>query len=674
VVEERLGVSFPDPYRWLEDNTEEVRAWQRAQAQLASGTVRNWTGYDRLRQEVERFYVGRTVAPRHAAGRWFVAERVEGASQVRAIVTERLGEPGRVLFDPADEDPRSPPFLSWISPSPDGRVLALGVCRDGSERNTIRLIEVASGRLLAGAPTQTLMDSWLGGAQWLADSSGFFFTALAGDPRKFSKRIYFHRLQGPTQVEPVPLLTGGKDYVGVLVSRCGRWAIAMERMLTPVPVAIRDLARPDARWGPFVTRVEGLLAGHVVGDRYLALTNVGASRGRIVAVDLDAPDPNDPAGWTEIVAESEAVLRSIQPVGERLYVHALVDTYSVVRIFDGEGRDQGEAPLPAKGAIAEPPFPMMSVFSSQPADAYVFGFSAFTQSGGLYLHRPGEDRAETLVRPKLRIEGVVVEDRWAEAADGVRVPYHAVRLASLDMVRSQPTLIYAYGSAGIPTLPQFPGAIAAFIESGGVYVLGHPRGGGELGMDWWHGGVLQNRQNSYDDLFAIAEDLIARGVTTPELLGVTGGSAGGLMSGVAVTQRPELWRVAVPRVPVLDLIGGLRDPYIDYVARLEYGDPDDPRSIPHIASFSPYQLVADGVDYPAVYIDAGDADPRCAPWHARKFAARLQHAQAGESPILLHVWDNAGHGWATTKDVQVDEDSEWLSFIMRELGLTPRAE
>ncbi|MGH8211042.1 MAG: prolyl oligopeptidase family serine peptidase [Steroidobacteraceae bacterium] len=673
-VDERAGVQFPDPYRWLEESTDEVRRWQQQQSELAADSVRRWPHFESLKRWVAHFSVARAALPRRVGNRWFRISASEGATQARVIVAESPGAEGRVLFDPVSENAHSPPFVSWISPSPDARTLALGVCADGSENNTVRLIDVATGERLEGAPNQVLMDAWLGGVHWLKDSSGFYYTALTGSTHDFRQAIFFHRMgtAPPTQPVPIPIPGDSRDYRGVMVSRCGRWAAAVHRILTPTPVALLDLTHPNGEWRPFVTDVAGVVAGHVLGDRYIAMTDVEAPRGRVVAIPLDSATPNDPASWQVIVPESEAVIRGLTPVANRLYVNELVDTYARVRVFDGDGSPLGEAPLPGKGAIAELPFPIMNLFSKVHDDAFVFGYSSLTQSAGIYRHRPGEERLETLIEPEVRIENAVIEDRWVTSADGTRVPYHTVRLDSVAPQRPQPTLIYAYGSGGVPLNPQFPGgAAAAFVTAGGVFVQGHLRGGGEFGRNWWRDGVLKNRQNSYADLYAIAEDLIARGATAPRLLGVTGGSAGGLMSGVAITQRPDLWRVAIPRMPILDLIGSARTPYGLYVGALNYGDLNDAKEVRRVAGFSPYQLVTDGTVYPAVYIDAGDTDPRCPPWHARKFAARLQAAQAGEAPILLHVWEKVGHGWATARDVQIEESTEWLAFAMQCLGLIP---
>ena len=453
------------------------------------------------------------------------------------------------------------------------------------------------------------------------------------------------------------------------MSRDGRWVVASRNIIQPKPVAVLDLTDAAAGWRTFITDLDATVVGHAIGDEYVAITDHDAPRGRVVAISMTSPGGGDPAGWRVLVPESEAVLRSITPVGDLLYIVELVDTYARVRIVDRDGAEVALVPLPGRGTVAEPPFQIMTLPPHGHPDAFLFAFSSLTESWGIYRHRPGYDGLETLREPDVRIDAIV-EDRWATSADGTRVPYHLVHRPEVRADAPQPTLIYAYGGFGAPCYPWFPRAgMAAFVDAGGVFVHGHLRGGGDLGRDWYQGARMGNKQNSYDDLFAIAEDLIAAGWTAPHRLAVTGASHGGLLAGVAITQRPELWRAAVPRFPRLDLLGSCREPYGRASVLEEHGDPEDPEAVTRIVSLSPYQLARDGVAYPAVYIDAGDTDPRCPPYHGRKFAARLQEATSSDLPILLRVWENVGHGWATAKDVEVTQNTAFLAFLMRQLGM-----
>ena len=664
------GVRFDDPFRWLEQETPQTKEWQARQSELASTYVRQWPFFDDLRALVNRCNTERrAVLPRRAGDCWFRAEIAEGETQARVLMSSEPLNGGTVVFDPKENCGGLVPFLSWLSPSPDARMLAIGLCGDGSERNTIRLIDVGSRQIVAGAPREILMDNWTGGVQWLPDSSGFFFTALSGASIDFSLEVYLHRC-GTTERLDIPWTTR-KEWRMVVISPDDQYAVAFERLRNPIPVAVAALNRSVLVWKPFVTRLDETVAGHVVQGELIAISDREAPKGRVIAIPLDAEDPNDSRLWREVVAESNAVLRNVTFVGKLLYLTELVNTYVRVRIVDVAGKTFGEVPLPGNGAISEMPFPLMNLVPRGDPESFLFAFSSLTESWGLYRHIPGQKDAEVLRGPRVRLRDVVVEDRQAVGQDGTAIPYHVVRVAGQGTDRPMPTLIYGYGGFNVPEVPQFPGSMAAFVASGGIFVHAHLRGGAELGRHWWQQGCLRAKQNSFNDLFAIAEALIEMGYSSRDTLAVTGASNGGLMAGVAATQRPDLWRVVVPRVPIVDLIGACRGAYGRLVVSMEYAGIEDPEEVRRLASFSPYQLVKEGVRYPAIFIGAGQTDPRCPPWHARKFAARLQVATAGEEPILVHVWEKVGHGWATAKDIATLEHTEWLAFVMRHLDMDP---
>jgi prolyl oligopeptidase len=671
---EVAGVSFDDPYNWLEADPDAVLQWQTQQSEVASSYMREWPHRAAVGELVEacssdRYY----TPPRFVAGSWFREEQPEGGGYPQVVVAPEPFGDGRVLAELKDYDTGDDaPFLTWLSPSPDGRVLAIGVCTDGSEHNTISLIDVASGERLSGAPTKLLFDSYAGGVTWLPDSSGFFFTGLIGSVHEFRQGVFLHRLGEPPATEPeaIPSLPDDHDYTMVQVSRDGRWAVAVHRLMNPIPVAVLDLADLSGRWRPFVTDIDGTVAGHALGGNYVAITDVDAPRGRLVSIPIDAPDPNDTACWTDLIPGSTAVLRTVTPVGSYLYVTEFEDTYCQVQVVDSSGNQMGRIPLPGKGAVAEEGFPLVALTPRGHPDEFIFGFSTLASSWAVYRHVPGVATIELLLPSEVTIDAVV-EDHWAASADGTKVPYHTLRLASDSTEGARPTLIHAYGGFNWPLVPQYPGGMAAFAAAGGVFVHAHLRGGAEFGREWWEGGRRQAKDNCFADLYAVAEDLIARGVTTSDQLGVSGESNGGTLCGVALAQRPDLWGAVVPQYPLADLIGCCGDPYDLFCVDPEWATVEDPDEVRRLATFSPYHMVRDGVEYPAVYINAGANDPRTPPWHSRKLAARLQAAQAGDAPILLHVWENAGHGAATERSIALGQDTEWLAFTLRELGWTP---
>ncbi|WP_329012573.1 prolyl oligopeptidase family serine peptidase [Streptomyces sp. NBC_00690] len=679
------GVRVSDPYRWLESETDEVRRWQREQAAIATAISYDGQDPQAVRRLIETYDRGsRPALPKYAAGRWFRAVPPASGTAPAVVVADQPYGVGRPVVDLAVfEGEQEPAFLSWLAPSPNGRILALGVCTDGSEHNTIRLIDVDSGRVLDDAPRQVLHSAWAGGVSWLSDSSGFYFLALTGSPREFRQAVFHHRLAaappsgdggaddtGSTAVEPIPGVEGSREYTLVQLSTDGRWAVASHRVGSPVPVAVRDLSRPDTTWRPFVTECAGTIAGHIVGDHYIAVTDVEAPRGRVVAIALDASDPNDAMEWTELVPEGETVLRSLSPIGEHLYLSEFDETFARVRILDRSGTTIGGVPLPGRGALAAPFFALTGLAVGTPPDDFVFAYSSLTTSWGVYRHRPGAAGIETLSAPEVTLHAEVTVGR-AVAPDGVEIPYHVVRPAGSDAARPAPTLISAYGAANVPLLPQYQPDLAAFVAAGGVLVQAYLRGGGEFGRDWYLAAHRERKHVRDTDLVAVAEHLVASGLTRTDQLALTGGSDGGLMCGIAVTTRPGLWRAVLPRAPLLDLIGGIRDPYLNFVIRKAWADPDDPEEVRRLLGRSPYQLIEPGA-FPAVYLQGGATDPRCPPWQARKFAARLQAAQRGAAPILLHVFDNAGHGAATSHEVAVAQDAEWLAFLIKTLGLKGR--
>lgn len=665
-----VGLDFLDPYQWLEAETEEVKHWQAAQSQLADHYVGEWPYFEALENSVGKYLGNRYCTfPQFAGRKWFRSGFDQRAGHSGIIASDWPYGEGRLVYTFDSETNKNTAFIVSISPSLDGSLLAVGVCTDGSEYNSLRLIDVETGEKLSKAPDQLLLGGF--GVTWLPDSSGFYFQAMEGAPNDFKQQILFHCIatgeQTPVEI-PVPDKRR-QEYMLITLSPDGRYHLANRGFPDMTPVAILDADQPDPVWRPFITDIEGSVVGHIMGDALIAFTDVGAARGRVVSIALENKNVNDTSTWTELVPESEAAIQSIRLVGNLIYISEFIDTYSRIRIADLTGKIVGEVPLPGKGTVEDVTNHLQKLMPKGHPDQYLFGFSSLTESWGIYRYHPDTQKVETLQPPEVSLDNVVVEDHWAISADGTFIPYHSVRLADVDISTPQPTLMYGYGGYNYANIPKFPGAMAAFIMAGGVFVHCHLRGGSEYGRDWWQGGRMQNKQNCFDDVYAIAEDLIEKGLTTSDLLAINGRSNGGLMSGVVLTQRPDLWKAVVPQVPVLDLIGALRHPYGRDAIEIEYADPNSAAEIQAMVKYSPCHLVKEGVKYPAVYLDAGATDPRCPPWHARKFGARLQAATGSDAPVLIRIWEDAGHGQATTKDTLLLQYTSWLAFVMRQLGM-----
>ncbi|TYB65263.1 prolyl oligopeptidase family serine peptidase [Nonomuraea sp. PA05] len=490
-------------------------------------------------------------------------------------------------------------------------------------------------------------------------------------------RLFFHRIGQPPPTDPEPLNIPHM-YAIPKISRDGRWAVLQVDHLRPRPHFLARLDEPPTpdepswQWREFITDTEHLYKGVLAGDSYVAVTTAGAPRGRLVRIPLDSP--GDPDTWTELIPGGDAVLTGVTLAGDRLVLGELVDTVSRIRVLDLDGKEAGEVPLPGPGSVSSIAQGVVALGVMDQVigceDAITFGYTSYTQSPTVYHYALATGALTKLQGAGHTLPGLVTTRIWATSADGTRVPCTLVHRADLDRSRPQPTLIHAYGGFNVAELSSYLGPLAAFVEAGGVYAHAHVRGGGEFGLQWWEAGRLHVKQNSFNDLYAIAEQLIADGITAPDRLAVQGASNGGLLAGVAVTQRPDLWRAAVCGAPKLDLMRVTRDPIGTAATLPEYGNPNDPADAPVLMGYSPYHHVRPGTPYPAILLDAGANDPRCPAWHSRKFAARTQSATTSPHPVLLRVWEGAGHGGASWSTI-VEQQTYWLAFVMRELDLVP---
>jgi prolyl oligopeptidase len=675
LVEVLHGVAVEDPYRWLEDGeSPEVRAWDEAQNAATRAWLARIPGRDALRGRVRALlsigYVGAPVVRTMGDGtRRYFHMRREG-SQEQAVLYRRDGVGGvdHVLIDPAPLSADGATAVDWWAVTRDGARVAWGVSDAGSEESTLRVRDVATGADLSDRIPHTRHAT----VAWLPDGRSFFYTRYpaAGDvppgDEKYFCRVYRHTLGDDWTRDPVVFGEGRDklDVPSVLVSPGGRWLVVRVHMgWQRSEVWLKDLATADAPWVAVATGVEALYEPTPLDDVLYVMSNDGAARYRLFAVDYAAPAR---ASWREILPEGRDVLTDIVVLGgaDRVIVASYLHEASArIERFTAEGTLLGPIDLPVLGSAV--------VAAAWDGDEVFVELTSFaTPWQVLRFDLPsGATTTWDRVGAGLAPSGLEVSMLYATSKDGTRVPMFVVERAGRPRDGQAPAVLYGYGGFNIAQTPAFSSRTLLTVEHGGAWAVALLRGGGEFGEDWHRAGMLEHKQNVFDDLYACAEELVRAKVTRPERLGVVGGSNGGLLVATAVTQRPELFRAGLSLVPLADMLRYHRF-RIGKLWTAEYGDPDDPAAFAWLYAYSPYHRVNPGTRYPAVLFTTAESDSRVDPMHARKMAAQMQEAQADPThPILLRVESRAGHGAGKPVAKLVDEVSDELAFLFHELGM-----
>jgi prolyl oligopeptidase len=507
---------------------------------------------------------------------------------------------------------------------------------------------------------------------WLPDESGFW---LGGRTEEGGHKLSFVPvIEGTAERADVPLdqqlVSAVHSGLTLHVSPDGRRGVVVTEPHEHVALVLLDLATGEPT--PFLPdgfhgECDGSWASE---ETYVARVNSDEPRGRVVAIP--ASTSRDVSTWRELVPEGKGFLAWAGIIAGRLYVGDLVDVSLRVRVFDLDGKLIETLPLDTPGSSPS----MTSDHAIRPTEAFAFTHATFTRSPVIMVHDPEPGSLVEASKPKHILEGVTAEQRFATSRDGTRIPYFLVhrKVANLE---PGPTLVHGYGGFNIPLLPSFPTNGVPFIEAGGVYVQASLRGGSEYGKPWHDAGRLFNKQNTFDDLQAVAEALIEEGVSTPSQMAFMGASNGGLLAGAAIVFQPHLWRVVAPIVPIFDIMEMLpltpQTAPVRAIMYEDYGDPTRPEVAQSVITWSPYHNIQDGIEYPAVYQLFGEHDVGCMPFQGRKFTARLQEANSGGHPIHLRVWRESGHGVALNPVLSSAWNAEWLSFVMDQLGMTAKA-
>lgn len=671
VVDRYHGTAVSDPYRWMEDmKSEAFQQWLKAQADHTTAGLKTLPGRERLRARLGQLADAGVVTGGYSptGERVVYLKREPGQNQRRLWVRQGLDGPERQLLDPlAVPGKPGKHSIDWYTPSPDGKRIALGLSEGGTENSTLVVLDVASGTL----GPERLAHAGLNepGVAWLPDGSGFFYNRHPADERYNKSAVYLHRLGVQ---EDVRVFGWGMprhrfeiaDLPYLKLSKDSRWALAevlhgdaRDRSYFVAPLAELLSKGDKAFWRRVVGPQDKVASATLVGDHLVTLTQKDDPRRSIVMRPLrtrEAP--------RVLMAPSEQVLMEMDKGDGELLVRSLDAGVSRLTRVPLKGGQPQRLALPFDGTVRE--------MASLQGGAWLVSLEGWTQPPQTLVLQPGSAPRAVPLQPRSALDtsGLTAERVLVTSHDGVKVPLSIVSPKGASGAR--PTILTGYGAYGITQEPRFNASRLAWHELGGRFAVCHVRGGGELGEAWHQGAHIVNKQNTVSDMIACAKYLNEQGLSSPQLLAGTGGSAGGITVGGAINQAPQLFAAAQAAVGVSDLLRMELTPNgPPNIA--EFGTVTNPAHFKAMFAVSPYHNVKDGQAYPAVIVTTGANDPRVDAWMPAKFAARLQAAtakNAAPKPVWLRVDYEAGHGMGSSVASRLDELADVWSFFLWQFG------
>lgn len=660
-VKETLhGVEIADPYRWLEDQqSPETRAWIDAQNAYTRSLLDAWPGRETLRRRLGELMKVDTIGlPLERHGRYFFKKRLANQDQGVLYVRNGLDAPDQVLIDPNPMSADGSISVSLGTVSRDGSLIAYSFRHGGEDEVSIQFLNVDDRKEL---PDRLPKGRYFG-MQMTPDKSGFYYSR--NEP--IGPRVYYHLMgKDPSGDKQIFGEGYGPDkIITISLSEDGRYLVIHVlhgSAADKTEIYFQDLTA-QGPLTPIVNDIAARFSGEVGGDELFVHTNWKAPNGRIFAVDLQHPERDR---WRDVVPEGNAAIQSMALAGGKLLVDYVENASSHVQVFDAEGKRTRELALPTLGSLA-------GISARWTSPEVFYGFDSYAVPYTIYRYDvpTGVQKEWARLNVPIQSEKFDVKQVWYESKDKTRVPMFLLSLKGTKLDGSNPVLLTGYGGFNVSDTPGFSGLAAVWAEQGGVFALANLRGGGEFGEAWHKTGMLDNKQNVFDDFIAAAEWLIQNHYTNPSRLAIMGTSNGGLLVGAALTQRPDLFRAVYCGYPLLDMLRYQKFLVARYWVS-EYGSSDDPAQFKYIYAYSPYHHVTPGTKYPAVLFASGDSDTRVAPLHARKMAALLQASTGSDRPVLLRYDTEAGHsagGMPVTK--RIDQTADELSFLFWQLVVT----
>ncbi|MCO5725795.1 prolyl oligopeptidase family serine peptidase [Robiginitalea marina] len=665
-VDTYFGTPVADPYRWLEDDrSPETEDWVSRQNELTFSYLDNIPFREALKNRLETLWNYEKLGTPFREGDYTYFYKNDGL-QNQSVVYRKKGEgEAEVFLDPNTFSEDGTTSLAGLSFTRDGSLAAYSVSEGGSDWRKIIVIDAVSREIVE----DTLVDVKFSGVSWKGNEGFYYSSYDKPDGSELSAKtdqhkVYYHKLGTPQQADQ--LVFGGRPeekhrYVFGGVTEDERYLVLSASNTTSGnKLFLQDLKTPGAPIVPILDHEDS--DSYVIenaGSRLYIVTNLEAPNQKIVTVDAANPGPEN---WVDFIPETEHVL-SPGTGGGYFFAEYMVDALSKVLQYDYEGNLVREVALPGPGSA--------SGFSGKKEEKELyFSFTNYKTPGSSYRFDVETGEYELYWKPEIDFNPDDYESKqvFYTSADGTRIPMMITHKKGLALNGRNPAILYGYGGFNVSLTPGFSTTNAIWLEQGGIYAVPNLRGGGEYGKKWHDAGTKMNKQNVFDDFIAAAEYLIAEGYTSPEYLAVRGGSNGGLLVGAVMTQRPDLMKVALPAVGVLDMLR-----YHTFTAgagwSYDYGTSgDSPEMFEYLKGYSPLHNIEEGVAYPATLITTADHDDRVVPAHSFKFAATLQEKHQGANPVLIRIETNAGHGAGTPISKTIEQTADIFGFTLFNMG------
>lgn len=666
-VDEYFGTKVADPYRWLENDTSEATAqWVKAQNEITESYFSKIPFRDKLLKRLTKLADYEKIGiPFKRHGRYYIYRNNGLQNQSVLYTMDTIDGEQRVFLDPNKLSDDGTVALNGVYFSHNGKYAAYSISRSGSDWEEFYVLDVVTGRQL----DDHIEWAKFSGAAWQGD--GFYYSAYDAPMKgkEFSNvnevhKIYYHKIGTPQSADVLFYQNPAypKRFYGVNVTEDETMAFLSESGEgAGNNLYVRDLRQKDSQFIQMTSDMDySYYPIENFGDTIYLMTNYGAPRNRLMKATLSAPGLKD---WKNVVAETENVLDAADVIGGRLFLTYMKDASSHAYVCDLDGHVLHEVALPTIGSV---------YFRGKKEDKECYyQFSSYTVPGTIYSYDIEANKSTVYAAPKtgFNADEYVSEQVFYTSKDGTRVPMSITYKKGMKRNGKNPVYLYGYGGFNISLTPYFSSSRIPFLERGGIYAVANLRGGSEYGEEWHQAGTKMNKQNVFDDFIAAAEYLIANKYTDTDHLAIVGGSNGGLLVGACMTQRPELFRVAVPEVGVMDMLRYHKFT-IGWNWASDYGTSEDSKEMfEYLLGYSPLHNLKPGTAYPATLVTTADHDDRVVPAHSFKFAATLQECHSGAAPVIIRIETKAGHGGGKPLSKTLEEQADIYSFILYNMGL-----